>query len=670
MTKNRKQADVQVGLVVVGATLGFFGLLEFLRPGYFLWDDNASFYLPAYVHAWRSLVEGGALAHINVHQYLGQIWLGNGQSGVLYPPVYLAAGFTQWLWGDLRHTIDVLAIGHLALASLGMFVLLRSWRVRRTIASSMALAWVTFPFLAQVSRNWVVVAFVAALLPWNLLLVERLRQRPTVARALVLAALKALLFYQGYVQYAVLAALADGLYLVLRQLGDESQSRRGGVWLRLAVAYGFALLATGALAAPLLAPMWQVRQLSAYRAGALSFAEFVSNALPLDAFVSAQIGVMTSKAVHQTSGAMFYVGLPVLVLLVGCFFMRGRLRLHPAALPVAITALMALVLATRAWGLLYRVPLLSSFRWPFKSYLLFLLFATVAAALMLEALVVRGRGRWATGLIGVTLIANAAVLLAPSLDRPFGPYRVARDLGELTKDVVDPLPAAAGGGRVISLWQRHNQADMPHHLTLAFATLTGAHHLGGYDPLIARENLDLALGLDYSNIFRYAVNDSILPHLARWSVRTLIAPANDPRYRAALDAVPALRKHHEDASRVVYEHIDALPVVSFHDAPKEPVAFDWHVNGIDVHPKGKAGTLRVALAPLPWWFWSIDGVDQGAVPFDDAKQMALVVLSGSQVVSVRYDNVPFRLGMMTAASFLVAVLGGLAWRRRRDIQSA
>ena len=110
-------------LVILVLGVSFLaGALELRHPNYFLWDDNAAYFLPAYVYNWRSLVQSGSFPELNLHQYLGYQYLGGGQPGALYPPVYVALGLSRLLLGDLRHAVDLLAIGHLLAAALTAWI--------------------------------------------------------------------------------------------------------------------------------------------------------------------------------------------------------------------------------------------------------------------------------------------------------------------------------------------------------------------------------------------------------------------------------------------------------------------------------------------------------------------------------------------------------------------
>ncbi len=653
----RELAPIGLLLVLVGA---YFAVLELARPHYFLWDDNASFYLPCYAYNAWALTGEGALPHVNYHQYLGHTYLASGQTAVLYPPVYLALAVAQWIWGDLRSTIDVLAVLHLALAAVGMYALLRRLALSRTVSLLTALLWMSFPFLVQVSSNWIFASYAAALLPWSLLLLDRLLAAPSAGRVLALAVVKALFFYQGYVQYAVLATLFECCYLAVRWALDRS-SRAG--WRRALRHYLLALAAGGVLAAPLLLPMLHAKQLSAYRTGSLSFAEFLSNALSLRTFLLAQAFRMEPRAIHLATGALFYVGIPHLAAVVALVLSRGRRRGGGRFLFCAVVAAAAFALSTRAYGMMYFVPLLSSFRWPFKSFLIFLFFLAIAAAGAYES-AWRDRRRWVRGL-GLALllsgiVANVTIVMVPSFDIPFGPNRIDKDVKEIRREIAGFFPLEKG--RVVSLWLSPLEPRIYRLLVFNYATLAGAYHLGGYDPLIARENLELAVNLEYSNIFRYELTQESLDYLSSWSVRFLMVPEREEFHRV-FARFPQLRRVYRGHGIEVYENAAALPFAYFPGPEITPVPVDWEVNGLRIPTAGRGGLLRIGVAPLSWYVWSVDGREMGPVSYDEGRHLLLEVPPGAREVRVRYVDVPFLLGVGVLLAFILAV--GSTWALRR-----
>lgn len=637
----------------------FLAGLEVSQPYYFLWDDNASYFLPFYVYNYDSLVGFGELPQVNYHQYLGHSYLANGQPAVLYPPLYAGLALARLLTGDLRAVVDVLAVLHLLASALGMFVYLRHLRIAPPVAVGAALLWLSFPFVTQVPRSWVMVGYVIAYLPWNLWLLDRLRERPTAPRILALGALKALLLLQGYVQYCVLLALYEGLYLLLRWLFHRGETP----WWREGLAYAAAQAASAALAAPQLLPMLHAKSISAYRSGALSFAEFISLALPWKAWLDAQIFQMDPRVIHEATGVLFYIGLPSLAALAALAWRSDR---RPFLIAGGV-ALIALTLSTRAAGVLYHLPLFSSFRWPFKNFLFCLLFLTVALAGAFDVL---WRRRPALRFLGAALLVagigtQAFFALSPSWSSVFGPNRIAQSVAEWRREAARRLPLAEG--RIVSLWMNPSLPRIDRLLVFNYATLAGGYHLGGYEPMISQEHLELAVGLEYSNIFRYELTEESLAYLSSWSVRYLIAP-DEEQYGPIFARFPQLRLISRADGIVVYENTRAEPFAYLlrTEAPPVPLEVEWRPGGVRVATGGRGGLLRLSVAPLPWYVYSLDGEDAGSVSYDEKRHVLVEVPPGTGVVEVRYVNVPFLAGSGVAGAFLVAVMATWALRRRRS----
>lgn len=689
------RSDQRLFVAVGLAVLCFFGGLQLIRPHYFLWDDNASFYLPSYVYGFESLTEEGQLAQLDPHQYLGYTFLASGQTGVLYPPVYLAMGLAKLIGGDLRHGIDILAVLHFLAAAWGMLALLRRFGVEGRIAALASTWWCTFPFLVLVSRNWIFVSYTAAFLPWCLLLLERLVERPSFGRALALAAAKALFFCQGYVQYFVLASLFEGLYLVGRWLfGRRAQPALGGSPTSAGVvagAFAGAGLLTTILAAPLLLPMLKAKSVSAYRMGSLSFEEFLSNALDPSVFFGAQLFRMEPRAIHLATGAIFYVGLPCLGALAwGLRAFLGPARssaseadprrrfVHLLGLTLGL-AVLALLASTRLYGIAHAIPLLSSFRWPFKFFALFLFYVSIAAALGFAAMAADRRRRvrlLAPVLLVIGIASHGFIAAHPHWAQPFGPNRVDRPVAEVRAEVAETFPLDRG--RVVSLWLSPLEPRVYRFLIFQYATLAGAHHLGGYDPLVARENLDLAVKLEYSNIFRYELNQDSLNYLGSWSVRFLVLPLRE-NLSEILAGFPELRRIHLDEQLEVWENARALPFAYFlgdpglggpgsgdpgggrppEAVPPEKIHFGpdgprLELEGLKAAESG--GWLRLQVAPLDGYVAYADGEALGPPEVDEQRHPMVRVPPGTRVLHLRYVDVPFLVGVGLASALLLSSL--------------
>ncbi|MEM8961384.1 MAG: hypothetical protein AAGD38_07905 [Acidobacteriota bacterium] len=643
--------------------LAWCASLELRTPFFFLQDDNATYFLSAYAHNTRAL-DQGELAQINLHQYLGQSHLGAGQTAVLYPPVYVAAWVARGL-GDARWMITLLVIAHLVAAIIGMAMLLRSWRVPPWWAIGGGLWWATLPFVSVASRGWVFIAFLAALLPWKLWLLDRLLRRADPLGFVALAAVNALTLLQGHVQWAVMAALFDVLYVVLIWLMSSAYRRRWRGGLAVLMAHGVG----GLLAAPMLLPMIEVVMRSADRATALASRDGLALPMsPVD-FLLGQVFLFRSGAAHQASSAIFYLGLPMLVVLLVAMLPRHSRSMSvddARARALTCLAFTALVLATPAQAVLRSLPPFDLFRWPFKYMLFAGFFTAVCVGLTLPRWARRGSMlRKVTPWILISGIGVHLVLsLHPDTSRAFGRFTLDRSVEQLGTDTAAVLDAEKG--RVISLWQSVSEPELSRHLTHQFATLAEASHLGGYDPLIARVNKRLALGLEYSNIYRFELTPGRRDHLDRWAVRWWLAP---PRYAHVLDAFPEVERRHVDDSLGVWENLRARPLVMWRDDPSRTVVADWGVNGVRIATYGGAGQLMIALAPLPWYFWSADGIPMGAVTWSDEEQMVLDIAPGTREVTVRYESVPFRIGSTVATTTMIGLIGlvWLAYRRRRKL---
>ena len=153
-------------VVALGALAIFLAGLEMRWPGFFLHDDNATWFAGAYAQDFRTLTETGGLAEVNFYQYGGEPFVEQGQTGVLYPLVYVAGALASLMPGDLRWTVDWLAAIHLALALSGFYAWLRRGGVDATLAALGGLAWALNPFVLLLGASWIMVTAAAAWLPW------------------------------------------------------------------------------------------------------------------------------------------------------------------------------------------------------------------------------------------------------------------------------------------------------------------------------------------------------------------------------------------------------------------------------------------------------------------------------------------------------------------------
>ena len=173
LRSRRRGADLFAVLILAAVALAFFSPVLFgpysLPAG---GGDLASFLYPTYRFIAQSLSVGD-LPLWNPHQYAGAPLAADNQSGLLYPP-HLAL-FLMWPrfpYAALEWSVAI----HVLWAGIGMYVLLRSWRISNPIVRPAAvlggIAWMLSDgFVTHIGNlNY---NAVAAWMPWALLGLHR-----------------------------------------------------------------------------------------------------------------------------------------------------------------------------------------------------------------------------------------------------------------------------------------------------------------------------------------------------------------------------------------------------------------------------------------------------------------------------------------------------------------
>lgn len=639
------------GLVFAGV---FFVLyLQQIEPFFFLRDDNAAYHLPAYVHNARALTEHGELAQLNLHQNNGGAHLSVGQTAVLYPPPYVAVAVASLL-GDLRWTLDLEVGFHLLLAAVGMFLLVRNLGGRRPSAAAAALLLLTAPFVLFVGRGWVIIAHGAAFVPWCLLLFLRLLERPGWQRAATLAVATSFFFLAGYPQLLFEAAVFQGLLLGATWLLRPDWRRRS---VRAVAYLAAAAMGTAVLSAPLLLPMLAQASSSARGFAGISPTLFVKwSADPVRA-ARAQLLLFDGSELFHASSAIYYVGIPLLLAAVVGTILGGR-RLQT----LALVACLAFLSTTTLWGLLYGLPLVSSFRWPVKHYLPFLVFLIPLGAPAFDRLLERRPAvAWtvlaATLAIPVLLPWSELARRAPSpiaLQQPIDIYAGDRLLAEADADA-----------RVASFRTLGSTGFAPQLLTHNFATLFGFRQVGGYEPLMSRRAVETTVATDFAtfNVVPETVDRDRFRRLGLWGAATVLAPT-DPRLRQKLPATGAARLAASNGGLDLYRNLLARPIVE-NLALGRGLDATYTTNRVRFQVDGDGAAVRVAVTPLPGWSWTLDGESMGRPDEHPAGGFVVGVPPGRHQVRLRYRTPRLDLGLAVGALGWLALLTGALISRRR-----
>lgn len=665
MTHFNSQSFRFISLVILMVFIVFLFLsyLESREPNYFLYGDNAKYFLPSYSYSWRSFIDHKTVPLINFHQYLGHTFLAQGQTGVFYLPVYLSVLLSKIITGNIFYTIDILAFIHLIASSIGMFLLLRRFQLSSSVCFLGSLMWITMPFVITMSRSWIFISYSAAYLPFNFLLLDKLIFEPRIKNAFYLALLKSAFFYQGYIQFVLIMIVFEIIYLILLlayrlfpnfwtsvgrlssrfnlifQVYKEHQK----VLLKMYLSSAFFFFC---LIAPLFLPLLFQQKESAFRSTKLPFKGFITNAIaPLD-FIPTQFLYFRKDVIWGVDSEIFYFGFINLLLL--SLALSKKLRPNYKILVCIFIAGLALVFSTHLYAIFYLIPGFNLFRWPFKYYLFFLFFGTIGVAGIANNLI-QHNGRWIK--IGMYLLLNISIglncfVLWHKPENVTGLIRIDNPPTNHLENYISQKE-----GRIFTLWLKEvNPREYYRYFTFYYATLFDYFHFGGYDPLISRQNYELSLHLRHENIYNGPFSQSLLNYLSSWSVRYLITSDN-LQHRFQLTHFPQLNLMYEGNNILLYENTRSLPLVYYDDDKLEKLDFDFGTNEINVYPNNSlARTVVINVAPLPKFQVYINGINTGKINPGEFPVKINIPPNTSQV-TLKYVDYPFYAGIVVFIIF-------------------
>ncbi len=643
--------------------------IELRTPYYFLQDDNRDFVLPCVVHNWRAL-RGGELAQFNFHQFAGIPHLSDGASGALYPPGYAATLASYAVLGQPFGAVDFLVVFHLIAGALGTFLLLRLITSDPRAAFWGALTYELNSFVIYVSACWDTLSGPAAYFPWMVYFALRLLDGASRAGAGMLAA-HLLLWYFGYPQGLLYCAVFEFMVFAMMAALRFPSDRPGvsaAVWRYVA---NWAL--TFIFSLPLLLPMWHQTTISALRKQALSWGEFLTGAFTIGSWFSGLFDPFSNT--HYASTPIGYwlprtlpylshIGYITLVLLGVGLAVFFRETLDATRMKYCFICL-AGALVSFSWSIngfaeiMYRVPVLNRFRWPFKLQIHTAFFLVVVAAIGLAWLLGVLQSRWAArSVFAAATIGTLANFLLLYLVQPPRIFRTHLE----SVPLAEPLREQRGEGRMLSVGYRFEDQRSANSVGFDYATLWGLQSIAGYDPLVPAKNDQVGLGLNH--IASYVASPGQLPiaHLRRWGVRWYIVS------NAATEYPPVLLKngmtpYFRDGNRTVYQDSEASPLVCWELGGAAGIDYRLTTNTIQVDVDSRQEDhLLLRFASNPFFTASVDGRPT-EIATDEYGQMSLRVPAGRHRVVVRYRDRYLVLGTLLAAA-AAALLAGIALVRR------
>lgn len=346
-----------------------------------------------------------------LHSSLGGMpFVANNQSAAFFPGTLLAVAFPR------SAQMTVLAMFKLAVAAAGMVLLLGRWKLSLPARAAGAVAF-TFSWMMMFWLQWPF-ATTAATLPWIILGVEVVRDRPGVRGAALLAGAVGFSFLAGSAETTAQLLFAAAIFLFLRVALPEDatvpeQGKRPWSalpWALLGVAAGTLLAGIQLVPFVELLPrtwIWESRgwHSTAFLPKSLLWMWFSPNAMGNPAWELPGGVSGWTKPVHWQTG---YVGIAALALAAPAFVDRERRRL------VIALAVVAVIFIGVGYGLgphhiAGRIPLLA--KAPHHRMITIASFAIAALAAIGIDRLMRDEARRARIVVVATALAGAGLAI-------------------------------------------------------------------------------------------------------------------------------------------------------------------------------------------------------------------------------------------------------------------
>ncbi len=680
-----------VSLVTVAAILAG---TELLHPYYFLQDDNRVAVLGLLASVLRSFA-GGSLAFFNWNQLLGIPMLEIGAGFAFYPPLHLAAGLSQLLFGHIQAALDILVIAHLLCGALATARLCRAWGLEPASGMVAGISWPLCSMAVFMSNSWLPASAVVAYLPWMLLFTSMLLRQPRGRVFAAILSTRAALFLMGHIQFFIYSMIFEVVFASVSALVHRAREghRPPGT-----AAYGLSIWINFCLTLWLVLPYQLATAASVRRAGALTYGAFNQFAYsPLEWILSAVHPFVRdpyyyarpplawgARAMrHLAFAGWVTLAAPIAALALG--LPKGALaRRHWQPAPTATVACLVIALLW-SWGalspVLYFVPVLNRFRWPFRVNLFAELFLVLITAFALTWLLRTwhaspGRKRAAATLCVVIQLVSFAALYWLF---PMRSFNARRHLER--PPLVEPLAEVLGDERYMSLgYPAHAPLDS-HLIGFDYASLFNVYAYGGYENLISRNRAERVVGLRNGDPMRvvhdgvFKGNDVPAEYFRSWGVRWYLVAKPEVAGPTVLAfdsflASPELERIYEDENRLLYRDSAALPMVRWQeDGATARRDLDFETRGdrlrVDLGSVAKEATLLVAFLFDEAFEARIDDtpVELSSAP---EGQILVPVPVGAKRLEIRYRSPGFATGLRLGSSLLaITTLVLWLWQRRR-----
>ncbi|MDP4267608.1 MAG: hypothetical protein Q8880_09270 [Bacteroidota bacterium] len=643
-------------------------IIEIRHPYFFLQDDNRDYVLPLAVHNYNSLASG-ELALYNFHQFLGMPQLALGQSGVLYPLNYLCIFLSKIFWGNVYATIDIQVSIYILLGAIGTYYFVKELISQYEIAFFCGFTWALCSFIITVSTSWSTVTSTAAYFPFMIFFTLKAYRTGDKRYIACTVITKLLLFYCGYIQFFIYSVIFEFLFMSLYILEyiywQKEKNHLKSFVKNYLVSYIFVFI----FSLPLLLPMWNQTKLSAGRSSKMSFSDFSSFTYDLFQYIKAillPIRQFNKEVSWPYLPFLSYIGyIPVLLLLTAFFKYIFINRFKIRSKTYGYISIIVLFIVTFFGStsitfnkIIYRIPILNRFRWPFKLMFFADFFLIIFVGLVLFKLTKHIKYKSFNTHIFLWILIAIQVLNLTTfyVVSPYRSFAYHTDKIPLTESKTKLL----SDGRYISI-SSHVWSNKGTERTLAFnyASLFGLSNFTGYiDPLISKDNFNAVGRIEnYTGIY-YPIN-AVIPvnELRSWGVKWYIISSEDENLFSKPLNDHGIFKRSSEPTRSIYYDKFAYPL-SYYIDNKDIKSLNCKntTNNILLNTNFRASKIITINYLYNKFFQAtIDGRNTKLIKNKDNK-MDLIIPRGNHKIVIKYNEPFFKLGLFIIIAFLILLL--------------
>lgn len=643
--------DIKNIICIIFIIVIFLLLCEKIRNNYFLFDDNANGYLIAYKYNLESIIEKREFPLINFHQYMGISYFDKGQSGVLYLPVYIAAFLSKYLFKNILFTIDILIFMHLILAGVFMYLLLKKYKIDRTISFLCSLIWISFPFIILISKSWVFISYTAAFLPLNLFLLDSLIRKPSLKNAFFLAIIKGIFFFQGFVQYFHFLIIFEILYIIINLILNKLQGN-----IKIIYGYLVSLIIFFMIISPLLFPMLKAVN-ECWRTGDINTKEIIiANCMDLKIFLNSQIFNFKKCIFIKAGSEIYYVG--IFLLFIPLFIIKNKYVDFNSFKNICIFGFLTiifLILCTKYYSILYNIYSFNMFRWNIRLFIYFLFFLIIFIAFCSD-FIMKNNNKFMKNLILsillFSIVSNMSIAFAFN-NSTLGQYKIK----DLHQDYLKTFKSPSIG-RILTCYLVDIPDDEKYkYLCLNYATFYNLNNFAGYEVLISKLQLYYGYGLLCESIFYNKLDNENIKYFNIAGVKYFITCNNINSLKEFENKKQFIKIYDQD-NILVFENKEVNPLVYFiNNSNKiEEIQYNFTTNNIHAHMRNKEpGQLIISITPIEGYYYFFDGVRSGKIK-EGIFPVKINIPAGTKEVVIKYRSKEFEFGLFIFSILIILIL--------------